>query len=240
MDIQQCSEVPWRYRLFDSLIVFQNYLVEDSARNFGGKINIEEFTGPVHTNYPVMLLVEPGVTLRLNMIHDLQIVAASTLERWGRDFAMVLEQLPAMLDKNVGELRGLFSAPVSSIRRSRRKLRAESLNYVPPLTEMEQAIAGVWGRMFGLERVSIEENFFDLGGHSQLLVQMHNELRKLLKIDFPIVTLFAHSTVHSLARQLDQTGISSSGSSDAVRNRAQRQKEALRQMRNKNNDNANR
>jgi amino acid adenylation domain-containing protein/non-ribosomal peptide synthase protein (TIGR01720 family) len=239
MDIQRCTEVPWRYRLFDSVIVFQNYLVEDSARNFGGRIVIEEFTGPVHTNYPVMLLVEPGVTLHLKMIHDLQIVAGTTVERWARDFAMVLERLPAILDKNVGELRGLFSGPVSSSRRSRRKLRAESSNHVPPQTEMEQSIAGVWSRMFGVEKVSIEENFFDLGGHSQLLVQMHNELRKLLKIDFPIVTLFAHSTVRSLARQLDQAEKSTNGNSEDARNRAQRQKEALRQMRNRNNDNTN-
>ncbi len=33
IDIQRCSDVPWRYRLFDSLIVFQNYLVDESARN---------------------------------------------------------------------------------------------------------------------------------------------------------------------------------------------------------------
>ena len=37
MEIQRNSEVPWRYRLFDSLIVFQNYLVDDSARRLGVK-----------------------------------------------------------------------------------------------------------------------------------------------------------------------------------------------------------
>ena len=60
MEIQRVSEVPWRHRLFDSLVVFQNYLVDESARRFGGRINIEDFAGPIHTNYPITLLAEPG------------------------------------------------------------------------------------------------------------------------------------------------------------------------------------
>src|SRR5258708_25046887 len=38
----------------------------------------------------------------------------------------------------------------------------------------------VWQNLFEIERVSIEENFFDLGGHSLLLVQMHTRLREAL------------------------------------------------------------
>ncbi len=37
--------------------------------------------------------------------------------------------------------------------------------------------------------ISVEENFFDLGGHSLLMVQMHRQLREALKREFPIVTL---------------------------------------------------
>ncbi len=39
MDIQRNSEVPWRYRLFDSLIVFQNYL----GRRFGAASQLKKF-----------------------------------------------------------------------------------------------------------------------------------------------------------------------------------------------------
>ncbi|MEO8411185.1 MAG: condensation domain-containing protein, partial [Propionivibrio sp.] len=45
LEIQDCSEVPWQYRLFESLVVFQNYLVDEAARRFGGQIDIAEFTG---------------------------------------------------------------------------------------------------------------------------------------------------------------------------------------------------
>ena len=99
MEIQRSSEVPWRHRIFDSLIVFQNYLVDESARRFGGRIEITDFVGPVHTNYPVMLLAEPGAALRLKLIYDRQSIARTTVERWGRDLAMLFELIPVFLEK---------------------------------------------------------------------------------------------------------------------------------------------
>jgi non-ribosomal peptide synthase protein (TIGR01720 family) len=231
MDIQRLSEVPWRYRLFDSLIVFQNYLVDESARCFGGGIDLMDFAGPVHTNYPVLLMAEPGRTLRLTLVYDRQSVARATIERWGRDLATLLGQLPASLDKSVAELQAALSPPAGPLARIRRRLHALSQNVVPAQTEMERVIARVWQDMFGLEAMSIEENLFDLGGHSLLLVQMHNRLRETLNIDFPIVTLFEYPTVRSLAQHLGQPVAAAPSDAEQWRDRAQRQKHALAKAR---------
>ena len=54
------------------------------------------------------------------------------------------------------------------------------------------------------ERVSIHDNFFDLGGHSLLLVQVHN----LLQTDYPELTVmdfFSYPMIKSLADYLEQT-----------------------------------
>ena len=95
---------------------------------------------------------------------------------------------------------------------------------------MEIVIAGVWQNMFGLERISVEENFFDLGGHSMLLIQMHGRLRELLKTEFPIVTLLEHPSIGSLARHLQQAG-TPAANGEKWQDRAARQKEALAKMR---------
>ena len=232
LEIQDCSEVPWQYRLFDSLVVFQNYQVDEAARCFGGDIDITEFTGPIHTNYPVLLLAEPGPALRLVLIYDRQHVAQATVERWGRDLALIMEQMPAFFDRSIMQLQALLSPPVVGMR-PRERLRAESQNYVPPQTEIEKTIAVVWQKMFGLERVSVEENLFDMGGHSLLLLQMHGRLRAALKEEFPIVTLFVHPTIRSLARHLGQATSSAPENGEQWRNRAKQQKEALTQLRNK-------
>ena len=96
---------------------------------------------------------------------------------------------------------------------------------------MERAIASVWQTAFGLERVSIEDNLFDLGGHSLLLVRLHSRLRDVLKIEFPIVTLFQNPTIRALARHLGQSSETAASSRDQFRDRALRNKEALAALR---------
>ena len=71
--------------------------------------------------------------------------------------------------------------------------------------------------------MGLDENFFDLGGHSLLLLRAHARLREDLGRDLPIVSLLQFPTVRSLARHL-------SGGDETmtdVKGRARRQKEAL-------------
>jgi non-ribosomal peptide synthase protein (TIGR01720 family) len=231
MEIQRASEVPWRHRLFDSLVVFQNYLVDTSARRFGGQIRIEDFVGPIHTNYPIMLLAEPGAELRLTLIYDRASLARGTVERWGRDLAVLLERLPRFTEQPVADLQELLSQPVTLGPRAKPTLRAQSQSCLPPQTEIERAIAGIWQGLFGVEQVSVEENLFDLGGHSLLLVQMHRRLRETLKREFPLVALFQYPTVRQLAHHLDQPAPSVAKADKRWQERAQRQKRALAQLR---------
>lgn len=232
-DIQGCSELPWQYRPFDSLVVFQNYLVDEAARRFGGHIEIEDFKGPIHTNYPVLLLAEPGSALRLVLIYDRQRIVRSAIERWGRDLDLLLKRMPASMSHTVSELRDVLSPPATGGGRSRKRILVESQNFVPAQSELEASIASVWQKMFGLDRVSVEDNLFDLGGHSLLLVHMHSRLRTVLKRDFPLVTLFMYPTIRSLARYFGQGEDLRGKGSEQWRNRAQQQKAAMARMRNK-------
>jgi non-ribosomal peptide synthetase component F len=231
-EIQPCTKVPERRRLFDSLVVFQNYQIDDAAKSFGGQIQISDFVGPIHTNYPLLLLVEPQAGLQVTLIYDSQILACATVEGWGRDIAKLLENIPIGLDKRVGDLQAILSVPVEVDEVQSRQLGTELQNFVPAQSRSELAIAAVWTEMFGLERVSVEENFFDLGGHSLLLVKMHRRLQETLYPELSIVTLFEHPTVRSLAQHLDQAGDASRGAATGEsQNRARQQRQALERLR---------
>jgi len=68
--IQSWSEIPWRDRLFDSIVVVQNYEIDADARRVGDHVTISDFSGPIHTNYPLLVLVEPHDAWRLSLIYD--------------------------------------------------------------------------------------------------------------------------------------------------------------------------
>ncbi|MBD2500011.1 non-ribosomal peptide synthetase [Anabaena azotica] len=75
-------------------------------------------------------------------------------------------------------------------------------NYEPAKTEIEQAIAKIWQQLLQLEKVGINDNFFDIGGHSLLLVQLHAKLRDIFPVDIAITHLFEYPTIASLAQYL--------------------------------------
>jgi acyl carrier protein len=180
----------------------------------------------------VLLLVEPGERLRLTLIYDRKSISSSTIERWKRDLEILLELAPVFFDKRVAELQALLSprpAQIAEVKLSTTEMQTE--NFVPAQTEMEKNIASVWQKMFGLEQVNVETNFFEFGGHSLLLIQMHSLLREKLNSEFPIVALFEHPTVRALARHLSQPAGQAVEKGEKWRDRAQRQKKALLQMR---------
>lgn len=78
--------------------------------------------------------------------------------------------------------------------------------YMPPESDLEQTIASIWQQVFNIDKVSIHTNFFDLGGNSLLVTKVHSKLRAALKRDIQVIELFKHSTIHSLAKYLSETG----------------------------------
>jgi amino acid adenylation domain-containing protein len=74
--------------------------------------------------------------------------------------------------------------------------------YVAPGPELERSIAGIWQDVLHSAAVGVQDNFFDLGGHSLLLVQVQSRLQEALGRAIPIVDLFRYPTIRALARHL--------------------------------------
>ena len=55
----------------------------------------------------------------------------------------------------------------------------------------------IWAEVLKLDRVGVQDNFFDLGGHSLLLLQLHRKLKTALDRDLSLMSLFRHPTIHA-------------------------------------------
>jgi amino acid adenylation domain-containing protein len=73
---------------------------------------------------------------------------------------------------------------------------------LPPETGLQKAVAAIWREVLGVDGVGIRDNFFDLGGHSMLVVDVQRRLRSRVAADVTVVDLFRFPTVESLARHL--------------------------------------
>jgi len=107
------------------------------------------------------------------------------------------------------------------------------VDYKAPQTEKERAVAAVWQEFLHLERIGINDNFFDLGGHSLLLTQVHSRLSEMYaeKKELTIVDLFRFPTIHSLAGYIDEDekkgGQDPADSRQRIQSRAEKQRQAF-------------
>jgi acyl-coenzyme A synthetase/AMP-(fatty) acid ligase len=104
-------------------------------------------------------------------------------------------------------------------------------------TALERDIAGIWQDVLQIRNPGLDQNFFDVGGTSIHVADVHSRLQKLLDRRFSITELFAHSTIRALAVHFStatnvSTAANADGAAEVNRLRAQRQREALLSRRN--------
>ena len=225
--IQDCSDVPPRFRLFDSLLVFQNYGADEATRRLGSTLSIEPLSSPDATNYPLTLVVDPGSALRLKLMHPRNRFDGAEIGSLLRELGVLLVNCAHSGGKRLADVMGTLSPQTKGMAaRRRRVVGAAPSGGGAPASEMERKVAAIWQDLFEVDSLSFDENFFDLGGHSLLLLRAHQRLRETVRGDLSIVAMLQHPTIRTLARHL--SGVEKgSAAFDAIRERARRQRAAF-------------
>jgi len=73
-----------------------------------------------------------------------------------------------------------------------------------PQAELQRKIASIWQETLEIKDIAIHDNFFDLGGRSIQIIQVHSRLQKFLKRDISIIDVFKYPTILSLAQYLSR------------------------------------
>ncbi|KEO82736.1 non-ribosomal peptide synthetase [Tumebacillus flagellatus] len=80
----------------------------------------------------------------------------------------------------------------------------QQADYIAPSTPTELAVASIWSELLGREQVGAGDHFFEMGGHSLLLMQVNSRLRKTFGIGLELKDLFAYPTLTELASRVDE------------------------------------
>jgi amino acid adenylation domain-containing protein len=118
------------------------------------------------------------------------------------------EVLTALADTVASGLSRVIARPsAAAVREPRQEGHdrpALATGYVAPGDEIEQQIAEVWQEVFGIGRIGVEDNFFDLGGDSLIALQLVSRLGRDFGVDLPARSLFDQPTISSLAAVIEQ------------------------------------
>jgi len=109
---------------------------------------------------------------------------------------IVLESLPLTANGKVD--RNALPAPDT--------LAHATSPYQAPQHQIEIDLAAIWQSVLGVERVSVHDNFFDLGGNSVLLIKANQQIVERLRVEVSITEMFYYPTVAALAGFLQSKG----------------------------------
>jgi thioester reductase-like protein len=75
--------------------------------------------------------------------------------------------------------------------------------FVAPTNPVEEQLAQIWMQVLSVEPVGIHDNFFDLGGHSLLTVELLTRIKETFQVDLPLLCLFKAPNIAGLAQAID-------------------------------------
>ncbi|MEV6443363.1 non-ribosomal peptide synthase/polyketide synthase [Amycolatopsis sp. NPDC051716] len=122
--------------------------------------------------------------------------AASLPEYMVPAVVLVLAALP--LNRNGKVDRRALPAPDGPV--------ASRRPYAEPATTTQRAVAGIWQRLLGVDRVGAQDNFFELGGDSILSIRLVSRLLAECGVSLSPRAVFAHPTVSRLAAAIETVG----------------------------------
>ncbi len=75
--------------------------------------------------------------------------------------------------------------------------------FVAPRTPTEELLARIWAEALALERVSVDDEFLEVGGHSLVAMQLVSRIRSAFQIDLPLRAFYETGTIARLAEKIE-------------------------------------
>ncbi len=198
--VHRWSEVPAGLPLYESLLIFQNYPLDEAPESSPQPALEIGYAGSAgaQTHYALTLMALPGPELDLNVVYDRSYFEADQISRMLAHMVMLLEQLPQhpTLSALLKHLPAHQLPTVYGVQEYQQSSRAAAL--APPRDLVELQLTQLWSELLGCP-VGIHDNFFELGGHSLLVLSLRDAIQRQFGVSLPLFDLFQHPTIAHLA-----------------------------------------
>ncbi len=82
--------------------------------------------------------------------------------------------------------------------------KTEVKKHIAPRNEVEKKLLSIWSDFLGIDKIGIDDNFFEIGGNSMKVFQLLTIINTALNIDLKIISFFQYPTIRTLAENLDE------------------------------------
>jgi amino acid adenylation domain-containing protein len=80
-----------------------------------------------------------------------------------------------------------------------------AVSLATPRTQTEEVLVALWSETMKIDAVGVDANFFEMGGHSLLAMQLVSRIRQVFEIDLPLSAIFEFPTISGIGKQIDES-----------------------------------
>lgn len=226
-DIQGWSEVPAGEPIFQSLVAFENYPLDEALNVHGRWLGLDRAEVMEQTNYQLVLTVIPAAELVNIFTYDVDRFGSDGIAKLARSFEAIFPAIIAAPEASLSQLldaieiadaddaqawaaRPHSERPNALLRADARDSSALSLvdgrapdakaEPMEPRTNIEFTLARIVAGVLGVEKIGVRDDFFALGMSSMSAVRIVNELNRTLNLKLGVAALFRYRTVEQLSK----------------------------------------
>ena len=74
--------------------------------------------------------------------------------------------------------------------------------YIAPRNAIERLLAAIWVAELGIKKVGVQDNFFNLGGHSLLIIRLKTRIDEIFQLQIPLRSFFEFPTVEEFTNNV--------------------------------------
>ena len=195
-------------RLFESLLVIENYPIQTEYQA-ERSLQVENMRSGLVSTYGLTVVVKPGNELTVLLLAET--VNDDVLMTLLQQFQTVLTAIVENPKRSIGEV--LPPKALTVVQRSQASVDDITVNlsrdqledsFSAPNNPLELKLIQIWESVLGVSPLSVDDNFFEMGGNSLLAVQLFNQMQQQLDCALPLATLFQAPNVRQFAALLSQ------------------------------------
>lgn len=215
-DIQRLSEIESGGRLFETLLIFENFPKNSWQSDVDLDITYERYVG--WTNYPLAIEALPGEQLYFQVKYDYEYFDDDTIVKLLENFRQLLEEIVSLPEGRIADIplmqqAGQFPLGIELMETQESSVKTETPNALPQ-TEVQKQIVEIWKEILKRDTVGIYDNFFDIGGESLLVFQMQSKFEEHFDCQLSILEYYMHPTISSIAKYISKQTNQVSSQSD--------------------------
>jgi acyl carrier protein len=207
--LNEIHRVTGQERLFDTVFVYENYPTDTAALSADHELAITEFSGRDYYHYPLAVQAGPGNELDLRVQYRADVFDVADIEALIERFTRVLEAMTSDPARRLSSIEGWSNRPVLAQGVPpvahpglATEYHGNGGGHHAPAAGVEQLLTSIYAQVLGLDRVGVDESFFDLGGDSLSAMRLIAAINRALDIDLAVPTVFDAPSVRSLTRRL--------------------------------------